>query len=292
MLTEVRSKESAVAAALARLSQLAMLPEVATRVLKLADDPNVTMAKLSDVISTSPELSARILRIVNSAFYGLPGEVRSIERATTLMGLNSVRNVTIAASLTRVFQGRPLSPNFSPKDIWVHSLSVATATRLIAGIVAPGVADEAFLAGLLHDIGLMVELQVNRVKLAAVLAMLEADGGQTLLAAEDASFGATHQDFGEGLLRAWKLPEVFSLVAGSHHAPMSVPGGQRMIPAMVHVADRLVAASGGPFLLDDPTPDVTDDVLETVRLTREQLGDILTVLPLAIADAERIFGAA
>lgn len=65
-----------------------------------------------------------------------------------------------------------------------------------------------------------------------------------------------------------------------------------MIPAMVHVADRLVAASGGPFLLDDPTPDIADDVLETVRLTREQLGDILTVMPLAIADAERIFGAA
>jgi len=291
MLTEVRSKESAVAAALSRLSQLAMLPEVATRVLKLADDPNVTMTKLADVISTSPELSARILRIVNSAFYGLPGEVRSIERATTLMGLNSVRNVTIAASLTRVFQGRPLSPNFSPKDLWVHSLSVATASRLVAGIVAPAVADEAFLAGLLHDIGLMVELQVNRVKLAAVLSIVEAEGSQTILDAEDSTFGATHQDFGEGLLRAWKLPDVFPLVAGSHHGPMAVPGGQRMLPALVHVADRLVAASAGPFLLDDPSPDISDDVLDVVRLTREQLADVLTVMPLAIADAERIFSA-
>lgn len=292
MLTEVRSKESAVAAALSRLSQLAMLPEVAARVLKLADDPNVTMGKLADVISTSPELSARILRIVNSAFYGLPGEVRSIERATTLMGLNSVRNVTIAASLTRVFQGRPLSPNFAPRDLWIHSLSVATATRLVAGIVSPAVADEAFLAGLLHDIGLMVELQVNRVKLAAVLSIVEAEGGQSVLEAEDASFGATHQDFGEGLLRSWKLPDIFPLVAGSHHAPMAVAGGQRTLPAMVHVADRLVAASGGAFLLDDPTPDVSDDVLDIVRLTREQLADIVTVMPLAIADAERIFGAA
>jgi HD-like signal output (HDOD) protein len=291
MLTEVRSKESAVAAALSRLSQLAMLPEVAARVLKLADDPNVTMTKLADVISTSPELSARILRIVNSAFYGLPGEVRSIERATTLMGLNSVRNVTIAASLTRVFQGRPLSPNFAPKDLWVHSLSVATATRLAAGIVAPAVADEAFLAGLLHDIGLMVELQVNRVKLAAVLSIVEAEGSQTILEAEDATFGATHQDFGEGLLHAWKLPDVFPLVAGSHHTPMDVPGGQRMLPALVHVADRLVAASAGPFLLDDASTEIADDVLDVVKLTREQLEDVLTVLPLAIADAERIFSA-
>ncbi len=292
MLTEVRSKESAVAAALSRLSQLAMLPEVATRVLKLADDPNVTMTKLADVIATSPELSARILRIVNSAFYGLPGEVRSIERATTLMGLNSVRNVTIAASLTRVFQGRPLSQNFSPKDLWVHSLSVATATRLIAGIVSPSVADEAFLAGLLHDIGLMVELQVNRVKLAAVLSILEAENGQGVLDAEDATYSATHQDFGEGLLRSWKLPDIFPLVAGAHHAPMTIPGGQRLLPAMVHVADRLVAASSGPFILDDPSPEVSDDVLDVVRLTREQLADVLTVMPLAIADAERIFGAA
>jgi HD-like signal output (HDOD) protein len=292
MLTEVRSKESAVAAALTRLSILATLPEVATRVLKLADDPNVTMSQLADVISSAPELSARILRIVNSAFYGFPGEVRSIERATTLMGLTSVRNVTIAASLTKVFQGRPLSAHFSPKDLWIHSLSVATATRLVAGASTPALADEAFLAGLLHDIGLIVELQVNRTKLAAVLAAVEAGTGQHILVVEAATFGATHQDFGAGLLHAWRLPSVFPLVAGCHHNPLTVPVADRTVPAMVFVADRLVTACSGPFLLDDPSPDITDDVLDAVHLTRDQVNEILTVMPDAVADAERIFGRA
>ena len=87
MTFDTSSRDAVVTAALRRASSLAMLPETATRVIQLASDPNVTMGRLAEVIETSPELCARILRIVNSAFYGFPGEVRSIQRATTLMGL-------------------------------------------------------------------------------------------------------------------------------------------------------------------------------------------------------------
>lgn len=261
-----------------------MLPETATRVLRMADDPYVTMARLADVISTSPELCARILRIVNSAFYGFPGEVRSIQHATTLMGLESVRNVTIAASLTRMFQGRQLSTKFSPRDIWTHSLSVAAAARLLAVKVAPGVADEAFLAGMLHDIGLMVELQLDRTKLAALLALIESKGGSSLLSAEESTFGASHQDFGAALLTAWNLPTTMSLTAQYHHRPHTLPPAHRLMPTLVHVADRLVAACTPGFLLDDPTVEVDDELVGGLRLTREELGEVGEALPAAIKE--------
>lgn len=277
-------RDAVIAVALARSSNLAMLPETATRVLRLADDPYVTMARMAEVISTSPELCARILRIVNSAFYGFPGEVRSIQHATTLMGLESVRNVTIAASLTRMFQGRPLSTKFSPRDIWSHSLSVAAASRLLAHASRPALADEAFLAGMLHDIGLMVELQLDRTKLSSLLALIESGTGADVIAAEEATFGASHQDFGAALLTAWNLPTTLSLTAQYHHAPHALPSAHRFMPTLVHVADRMVMASSPGFLLDDPATEVDDAVLDVVRLTREQYVEVSGELPEAIRE--------
>ena len=283
-------REMAVAAALGKLSNLAMLPEIAVRVIRLAEDPNVTMSQMADVISTSPELCVRILRVVNSAFYGIQGEVRTIQRATTLMGLESVKNVTIAASLTRLFHGRPLSPTFSPRDLWTHSLAVAAATRLIAMRAKSGVVEEAFLAGMVHDVGLIAELQLDRQKLATVLARMEDDEAADLLAVEEAAFGANHQDFGAGLLKAWKLPRIFSLAAGWHHRPFELPVSDRALPVMVHVGDRLVAACAPGLQLDDPSTEISEAALDSVRLTRAQMEDVLVCLPQALEEIKSALG--
>lgn len=291
MLIEVRPKEAIVTATLARVTNLATLPEIAVKVLRLARDPNVTMSRLAEVISTAPELSARILRIVNSAFYGFPGEIRSIERATTLMGLESVRNVTIAASLMRVFQGRPLGRTFAPKDIWTHSLAVAAATRLLAVTKRLTAADEAFLAGLLHDIGLMVELQVHRLKLATMLTHIEGGDDRHILDLEEATFGATHQDFGASLLESWGLPETFAIVAGCHHSPYTAPAAERTLPVMVHVAERLVAAHSGHFLLDEQSAAVDEELIDELRLTTDQLNAVVDSLPAAVAEVTAVFNA-
>lgn len=288
MPTDTRSRTTIVDVALARSSNLPMLPEIAVKVLQLANNPHVTMSTLAEVIDTSPELCARILRIVNSAFYGVRGEVRSIERATTLMGLESVRNVTIAASLTRVFQGRPLSARFAPRDLWTHSVSVAAAMRRLALATRPGLAEEAFVAGMLHDIGLMMELQMDRVKLGIVLASMEAEPRQDLLAAEEAIFGATHEDFGAALLTAWGLPAPLAVAAQYHHHPQDVPVSHRVLPLMVQTADRLVAACAPPFLLEDPYQEIAAETLDLLRLSRAQLEELLEALPDDVAEIHAV----
>lgn len=284
MTTQLDTRDAAVAAVLGRLSHLAMLPDVAVRVLALAGDPNVTMARMAEVISVSPELSSRILRVVNSAFYGFPGHIRSIERATILMGLESVKNVTIAASLTRAFLGRPVSATFSPRDLWTHSLAVAAASRLVALDMHRGLAEEAFLAGLMHDIGLTAALQFDRQRVAAVLAQMEADPSADILRVEEQIFGATHQDFGAALLRNWNLPAVFSLVTASHHGPFDLPAAQRTLPMIVYIGDRLAAALEPPFVLDDRSTAIPDEALAHLRLTRAQVEAILPQLPGAVSE--------
>jgi putative nucleotidyltransferase with HDIG domain len=192
----------------------------------------------------------------------------------------------------RLFQGRPLSPTFAPADIWTHSLSVAAATRQVAIAVGGTVADEAFLAGLLHDIGLMVELQVHRLKLGAVLTAVESGDTRNILDIEEATFGATHQDFGAGLLRAWDLPDSYGVVAGCHHGPQAAPAASRKMTLMVHLADRLVVAHAGRFLLDESSSDVGDDVLDGLRLTRQRLNQVVEAVPGAVHEAAAVFNAA
>ena len=284
MTPELDTRDAAVAAILGRLSPLAMLPDVAVRVLALAGDPNVTMARMAEVISLAPELAGRILRIVNSAFYGFPGEIRSMERATLLMGLESVKNVTIAASLTRAFQGRPLSASFTPRDLWTHSLAVAAASRLVALEVNRGLAEEAFLAGLMHDIGVTAALQSDRQKMAAVVARMDAFPTADILRVEEQIFGATHQDLGAALLHGWTLPATFCLAAASHHSPFALPLESRTLPMIVYVGDRLAAALEPPYVLDDASTEIRDEALEHLRLTRVQVEAILPVLPGAVSE--------
>jgi putative nucleotidyltransferase with HDIG domain len=220
------------------------------------------------VISNDPALCSRILKVVNSSFYGLPGQIGSINRAIVLLGLNAVKNIAISASLAKLFRGGELCPNFAARDLWQHSIITATAAKLVADELAMGIPDEAFLSGLIHDIGVMVEMQYNRDKLVATIGQLAvgADGAPTkeMLAIESEVFGANHQQFGAALCGKWKFPAVFAQVCGHHHKPSELPAGSRVLPAMVHVADRLAGGYPKGYRLDlvslTPDPAAMDEI--------------------------------
>lgn len=286
------ARSAAVAAAILRVPHLATLPEIAVKAARLAATPDTSVAQMAGLISRSPDLCTRVLKVVNSAFYGLSGQVGSIDRAVSLMGLDSVKNVVIAASLTRVFQGRRLSPTFSPRDLWTHSLGVAAAARMVTTAVESPLGEEAFLAGLIHDVGVMVELQLDRAKMASLLARLEADGSLSVLDAEDQAFGANHQDFGAGLSRHWKLPPSLSGATAWHHRPLEAPPAEASLAAVVHIADRLVIACQPGFRLDVLDTTVSDAVLDHVGLPRSAIGSILERLPAAIDEAQSFLGGA
>jgi HD-like signal output (HDOD) protein len=136
----------------------------------------------------------------------------------------------------------------------------------------------------------MMELQMDRVKFGALVAAMDSGQATDLLAAEEATFGATHQDFGGALLSAWQVPLTLSMAAQHHHDPYQLPIAHRTIPLMVHVAERLVAASDRPFLLEDPAGEIDDESLATLRIAHDQLDGILALLPDTITEIKLIFG--
>ena len=294
MSVDITQKEQVVAAAIREISHIATLPEVTLKIIQLVEDPNSTAQELHNVIAKDPALCTRILKVVNSAFYGLPGQIGSINRAIVLLGLNAVKNIAIAASLAKLFRGGQLSQGLSAKDLWMHSIAVGTANKMLADSLKLSLADEAFLAGLIHDVGIMVQLQYDRNKLIEVIDKTCANGPDKpgdMLEIETQVFGATHQDFGAALCEKWKFPRSFAFVTGWHHRPLELKPEHRTLASMVFVSDRLAAqiAKGG-FRLDVRHTEIPAEILEDLKLTPEAVENIRQKLPEALAQVEALLG--
>jgi HD-like signal output (HDOD) protein len=292
--TGSEEQQTIVSSAIAEISHIATLPEITLKIIELVEDPSSTAQDLHKVISNDPALCSRILKVVNSAFYGLPRQIGSINRAIVLLGLNAVKNIAIAASLTKLFRGGELCARFSAKDLWIHSIATAACAKLICDELKLGVSDEAFLAGLIHDIGIMVEVQAMRHELLQVFEEMtfDGDGAPTcdMREIERQTLGADHQDFGSGLCEAWKFPKSFTYVTSHHHDPTQLPSANRTLTAIIYVADRLAAQAGYGFRADLQTIDVHPSVTTDLNLSPEQLESIKSKLPQAFEEIEATFG--
>src|SRR3954471_23886549 len=131
--------------ALSKVTAIATLPEVTSQIIKTVEDPRSSAAQLHKIIAHDPALVTRILKVVNSSFYGLPGQIGSIERAIVLLGLNGVKNIAVAASLGQLFRGAKLCDGFTARDLWSHCIAVAVTARELARQLKLPLADEAFL---------------------------------------------------------------------------------------------------------------------------------------------------
>src|SRR3954462_10294431 len=157
-----------VAEALRKVTNISTLPEVTANIVATVEDPKSTAAQLHKIVAHDPALATRILKVVNSAFYGLPGQIGSVERAIVLLGLNAVKNIAVAASLGQLFRGVKLCEGFTAKDLWTHCVAVGVTARELARQLKLPFADEAFLAGMIHDIGIMVSLQTSPEQLKQI----------------------------------------------------------------------------------------------------------------------------
>jgi len=237
-----------VADALKKVTSISTLPEVTAKIVSTVEDPKSTAASLHKIVAHDPALATRILKVVNSAFYGLPGQIGSVERAIVLLGLNAIKNIAVAASLGQLFRGVKLCEGFTAKDLWTHCIAVGVTAREIARQMKVPIADEAFLAGLIHDTGLLVSLQTwpDKLKLACETAQKTQ---RDFCEIEREIIGADHQQLGQGLAELWKFPRSCQLVAGYHHQPASLSDGNRLLATIVFVADTLCCKQNRGFNL-------------------------------------------
>lgn len=236
--------QARVAAVLSKVTMIAALPEVTSKIIATVEDPKSNAAQLRQIVSHDPALVSRVLKVVNSSAYGLPGQVASVERAIVLLGLNAVKNIAIAASLGQLFRGARLCQKFSVKDLWTHCVAVSVTARELAKQMKLPLAEEAFLAGMIHDVGLLVLLQSSPEQLREVCESANKIGGD-FCANERSQMGVDHQQVGMALSAQWKFPLPCQLVAGHHHEPMAVPEEHRALVSLVWAADTICCRNAG-----------------------------------------------
>jgi HD-like signal output (HDOD) protein len=231
-----------------KVTTIATLPEVTNQIIKTVEDPKSTAGALHKIVSHDPALVTRILKVVNSAFYGLPGQIGSIERAIVLLGLNAVKNLAVAASLGQLFRGAKLCDGFTPKDLWTHCIAVGVAARDMAKQMKLPVADEAFLAGMIHDMGILIAMQVHPEQVRQVCDLAKT-GEKSFCDLEREVIGMDHQQLGMALAEQWKFPRACQLVAGYHHRPAALSEQNRLLVTLVYAADTICCQSKHGFNL-------------------------------------------
>ncbi|MGA2501426.1 MAG: HDOD domain-containing protein [Tepidisphaeraceae bacterium] len=234
----VQGSQERLAELLGSLHTIATLPEITLRITECINDPASTVADLHRVLGGDPALVSRLLRLVNSAFYARATEIDSIQRAIVLLGFDAVHHLALAATMGQLFRGAHICEGYTGRDLWTHCIAVAAVSRELAHRTRCSAPEEVFLAGLLHDLGLLVSLQVCRGQLRRVCEQVRA-GNTTFSTAELEIIGVGHEQLGSALARHWKFPESVCVVAAHHHDPSTTAPRWQTIAGIVHVADAI-----------------------------------------------------
>ena len=265
-------------ALLAALDEMPPMGPVAMRVLELTNDPRSSAADFARVISRDQGLAARVLRTCNSSFYARASEVQSLSQAVVVLGQRAVRNLVFFHSLP---VGRTTGGKLREVEhgLWMHSISTAIASRLVAQQCAGVDVELAFLAGLFHDLGRMLLLHARSATYEDLAR--GCPGGRPDLELERTHLGLTHTEAGEAAARRWRLGEDLALVALQHHQPpQTVPP----LVAVVIVADHLDAAGD-----DAPMSPVASAAAELLGLGDERLVEVCARLRHALQQEEQFF---
>lgn len=223
-----------VEAMVANVTQLVTLPDVFLRFERELNNPTASSETLADILVVDPDVTARLLALANSAFFGFATPVETVQRALVLIGTAQVRDLILATAVVERFSKLPIGI-LDMRRFWLHSIATASLARAVAVELRYRAADKLFVGGLLHDIGRLVMVIERPESMAeALLQVQERDAD--LIEVERDVFGFDHTEVGEALAHAWSLPEsVCSMIAG-HHAPDS---WQRTEVDVAHMADAL-----------------------------------------------------
>ncbi|MGM0443713.1 MAG: HDOD domain-containing protein [Fibrobacterota bacterium] len=200
-----------------KISTIPTLPTVISRMIEMVDNPNTNARRLARVISSDQSLTARILKMANSAFYGFSREISTVDTAIVVMGFNAVKEMGLSLSVFDAFKGVGSLNNFDVNRYWEHSISTAVASRMLARRLAVPNAEELFVAGLLHDIGKMIFIQYLPEDYNRIFSRGETED-ISYYEAEMRSIGVMHSQIGAVVAERWHLPD--RIVAGikNHHS--------------------------------------------------------------------------
>lgn len=256
------------------MGELPTLPSVFVTVSKMLGDPRTSAVDVGNVVSNDPVIAAKILKISNSAFYGFAGRVNTVSHAIAVLGFSSTKNIVLTTSVLSTLSLKAPVRGFNLAAFWKHSAAVGAIAKLIAKEVAPQKQEEAFIAGLLHDIGKLIlaicapEDFTKCLKLAISKKCLFLNAEQELL-------GINHTDIATIVNEKWKLPAEFAMVLTSHHKKIDPAETTAGLVEIVKLADILARGMQFGHACDHSIPILEDRVWDVLKMSSQKLDKIL-----------------
>jgi len=267
------------------MSTLPPLHEVARHLISLMGDDRTSATDLDRVIRNDQALSARVLKQANSSMYGRSRGVASLADAVVLLGHGCLTDLVLGASLDDALGGVSLLPGFGVAA-WDHSIDCAASARALARLTGAVDPDTAFVAGLMHDIGLLVIARAAPAELAVILASRPRDP----LAAERLALGVNHPQVGQRLLEQWNLPAYLSEAVRLHHAPGRRHAATNPLVNLVALADQLSIIDGAALYPATANPDLFA-LLRLCAVTPDRLPGLFEEIDRSRSDARRLLAA-
>jgi len=250
-------------------SEVATLPEVSMRIMQMMEDPDTEAKDLQDIFREDPALSSKLLKLANSPFYGFSRQVADVGRAIVLLGFNAVKALALSSSVGSMFAADTQGEAFSPGQLWTHSLAVGVTARRAFRLTSRPEGEAAFLAGVMHDLGLLLEHQCKPQPLAEAVESARSSGG-SLLDAEQALLDTDHCELGRAVAEAWHFPAMLASAMGYHHSPSEAPEDYRGLAHALALGDVLSAQLDIGFAEVHPSEEVSARECEAVGLDQAQ----------------------
>lgn len=265
------------------IRDLPTLPTSYFKISKLLQDVNTPSREVYRVLESDQAVASKVLRLVNSSFFGFSRRVTQISQAVRLLGYTTIRNAVLSISVFDSFPSKT-TQFFDRREFWRHTIATAIVSRQLARRLKAGQEDDAFVGGILHDVGKLVLDQCLPEEFRKILAYVQ-DNNVSMVEAEREVFGATHTEIGEYLLEKWKLPNSLIEVVALHHTPANIRSNPQLV-SLVHLGDHLsrrfqVGNGGDPLV-----PEVHQFVFSELGFTGDDLEAMVPQLQEELASSE------
>ncbi len=265
---------------------LPALPDIVNKVLEQIENPNSSPKDFQDIISKDPVLTAKVLKMANSAYYGFSRKITTISQAIIILGLETLKSLVIAVSTLKYLHQEFDGYGYFRGDLWRHSLATAIGAKQIAKAQGIKEAETPFIAGLLHDIGkILLGKRIGKYMSSIKTIVKNRDISFDIGEKEVLRFN--HADIGGALAEYWKLPQVFIDVCKFHHTPLQCTTENLNIVKIIHVADGIAYKTRMGLGEDGEYYKVNQEVLEEFGIDKKKLGTYINSIKKDVREFER-----
>jgi HD-like signal output (HDOD) protein len=269
-----------------RIQEVSSLPQVAMRVMQVVNDPSAGAGELKKVMECDPALCIRVLRCVNSSAYATRVKITNLQQAIAYLGVRQIRNLAMTAGVKSLFKEQGGCGPYNRTSLWRHLVAVGICARMIAMRQRVSTFEDAFLAGLLHDVGIVLEDQHAHDAFASMVGSLAE--GTTLRDAERCHLGFDHTTLAATVTKNWSFPDTVTDVVRFHHGSAGYQGPHVQVVRFVEVANFICSVKGissvGINLVQFPR-----DAVAGLSLTKEDVVVLATDLDREMSANESLF---